>query len=109
MLLILAFILLLVLPSSWGPLVAAGVAVLGIGEVYYWYRTVRDRRVTVGVQTLIGETAEVVTPCHPLGQVRVEGELWGARCAAGADSGTRVRVVDVDRLTLVVEPADESS
>jgi hypothetical protein len=48
--------------------------------------------------------AEVVVPCRPSGQVRVHGELWEARCAAGADIGEDVRITALEELTLVVEP-----
>jgi membrane protein implicated in regulation of membrane protease activity len=100
----LALILFLALPDPWN-LVFGGVSVvLGVGEVIYWQRRLRGQRVSVGVQTLVGATGEVTTPCRPLGQVRVGGEIWAARCAEGADPGDRVRVVEVDRLTLVVEP-----
>jgi membrane protein implicated in regulation of membrane protease activity len=47
----------------------------------------------------------VVTRCAPLGQVRLQGELWRARCEEGADPGERVRVRALDGLTLVVERA----
>jgi membrane protein implicated in regulation of membrane protease activity len=46
----------------------------------------------------------VITACRPLGQVRVDGEIWAARCESGADIGTAVRVEDRDGLTLVVRP-----
>jgi len=46
-----------------------------------------------------------VAPCRPWGRVRLDGEDWAARCAVGADRGERVRVVEVESLTLVVEPA----
>jgi membrane-bound serine protease (ClpP class) len=51
---------------------------------------------------MIGQLAEVVSPCHPTGQVRVLGELWEARCAEGADVGQSVRIERLDGLTLVV-------
>ena len=50
----------------------------------------------------MGAAAEVVEPCFPDGWVRVGGELWRARCEAGADVGARVRVRAVDGLTLLV-------
>jgi membrane-bound serine protease (ClpP class) len=56
----------------------------------------------VGVETMVGATATVITPCRPRGQVRVQGELWDARCERGADPGELVEVVGVDGLTLVV-------
>ena len=62
----------------------------------------RRRRAAVGVDTLVGATAVVVTPCRPVGQVRVAGELWRAECPEGADPGDRVDVRAVDGLTLRV-------
>jgi membrane-bound serine protease (ClpP class) len=58
----------------------------------------------VGAEAFVGREAEVLAPCRPWGRVRLDGEDWAARCAAGADAGARVRVVEVERLTLVVEP-----
>ena len=60
-------------------------------------------------QTIVGKTAEVVVQCRPSGEVRVQGELWEARCAAGADIGEDVRITAVEELTLVVEPAHAAS
>ena len=40
----------------------------------------------------------------PVGQVRLNGEIWEARCEAGAGTGERVRVTGRKRLTLIVEP-----
>jgi membrane protein implicated in regulation of membrane protease activity len=37
--------------------------------------------------------------------VRISGEIWAARCSAGADVGEEVRVVGRDGLTLLVEQA----
>ena len=59
----------------------------------------------MGPETLVGSSGRVVTACHPLGQIRVQGELWRARCAEGADVGEQVRVVALDGLTLTVERA----
>ena len=53
---------------------------------------------------MIGQTAEVVEPCRPVGQVRVHGELWEARCAAGAAVGDTVRITALEGLTLTVAP-----
>jgi membrane-bound serine protease (ClpP class) len=60
----------------------------------------------VGAETLVGREVEVRDACRPLGRVRVKGELWRARCAAGAAAGETVRVVGLDGLTLVVEPVE---
>ena len=96
---------LFVLPGPWNVVaVAAGLAV-EVGETWLWWRLSRRRRPAVGVETLVGARATVVTPCRPRGQVRVAGELWQATSAEGADPGDAVRVVAVDGLELVVERA----
>ena len=107
MLIIVAFVLLLLLPSPWN-LLAFGVAgLLGVVELLIWNRTVRNRRKQVGAGTLIGRTATVVSACRPEGQVRLDGEIWAARSAAGVASQDSVRVVGRDRLTLIVEPISD--
>ena len=95
-----------VLPPAWRvPVVVAGGAI-EVGESFFWIWLSKQRRPAVGVETLIGAHATVVTSCRPLGQVRVQGELWGARCDDGADTGDEVAVESVDGLTLVVSRAD---
>jgi membrane protein implicated in regulation of membrane protease activity len=91
-----------VLPTEWGIVVVAGAAVLEIGETWFWYWLSHRRRPTVGVESLVGMRATVVTPCRPTGQVRVAGELWQARCDGGADPGDVVDIEAVEGLTLLV-------
>jgi membrane protein implicated in regulation of membrane protease activity len=43
----------------------------------------------------------------PVGQVRVRGELWEARCSEGAGVGESVRLARIEGLTLVVERVPE--
>jgi membrane-bound serine protease (ClpP class) len=101
--LILAFVLLFLLPSPWN-FVGLGISVaLFFPELFAWNRTVRGRSHVVGAQTLIGTEATVLEPCRPKGQVRVGGEIWEARCEAGADRGETVRIVGRDGLVLLVE------
>jgi len=83
----------------------AAAALIEIGETYFWVRLSRRRRVRVGAETLVGEIALVTSPCFPEGQVRVQGELWAARCDAGAAAGESVRVTGRSGLVLSVEPA----
>ncbi|HKB20576.1 MAG TPA: NfeD family protein [Gaiellaceae bacterium] len=104
MFLILAFVLLIFLPSPWGLVAFTICLVLFVGELLFWNRTMRGRRKVVGAQTLVGQQAEVTAPCRPVGQVRIGGEIWEARCDAGVDTGETVRVVEVRGLTLLVEP-----
>jgi membrane protein implicated in regulation of membrane protease activity len=88
------------------------VAVLtGLGiesvELTWGLRLARRWRPRTGAEAMIGQTAEVVAPCNPTGQVRIQGELWEARCAQGADVGETVRIERLEGLTLVVAPTRE--
>lgn len=106
MLLLLAILLALFVldePWNWVAVVAAGV--VEIGEAWLFVRWSQRRRSVVGAEALLGRTALVAADCMPVGQVRVAGELWQARCAAGAAAGDEVVVRELDGLMLVVEPA----
>jgi len=93
-----------VVPATpWGvPLVAAAAAV-EVAESLFWIWLSKRKRATVGAEALVGRTATVVRACRPLGYVRLDGELWQARCAEGADRGADVQVLALEGLTLVVE------
>jgi membrane-bound serine protease (ClpP class) len=99
------FLALYVLDEPWSLIVVVGAIFVEIGEVFFWFWYTRRRRVQVGAETLIGLGAVVVTPCRPRGQVRLQGEIWDARCEAGADAGQTVRILAREGLTLVVEAA----
>jgi membrane-bound serine protease (ClpP class) len=98
-----ALLLLLLLPSPCNLVGFAAGLVLFVGEVLFWNRRVRGKRIQAGAETLIGEQAVVISECRPSGQVRLEGEIWDARCEAGADAGDTVVVTARDELVLVVE------
>ncbi|HEY1596115.1 MAG TPA: NfeD family protein [Thermoleophilaceae bacterium] len=104
MLLILAIVLLLVLPSPLDVIFFCAALVLGAIEVSYWWRTVRGRRVETGAEALIGTRGKVLAPCRPDGEVWVDGARWRAHCEAGADTDAAVTVVGRDGLLLIVEP-----
>ena len=93
-----------VLPSPWGTVAVATAAVVELAEVFFWVWLSKRASVRVGPEALIGARGQVVVDCKPEGQVRVEGELWRARCEAGAGAGERVRITALEGLTLVVEP-----
>lgn len=99
-----AIVLLLLLPHPWNFFAFAACLVVGVGEVTFWNRTVRNKRVATGAETLIGRTGKVLSRLAPEGQIELSGEIWKARCAAGAEVGQAVIVVGRDGLTLVVEP-----
>ena len=67
-----------------------------------WWSQRREAK--VGMEALMGREVEVRRTCRPVGEVRVRGEIWRARCAGGADAGDTVRIVGLDGLTLLVEP-----
>ena len=93
-----------VVPHPWGLVLVAAAAVVELAESWFWIRFSRRWRIRAGAETLIGSTAQVVSECRPVGQVRVQGELWGARCDAGAGVGETARVVGREGLTLLIEP-----
>jgi membrane protein implicated in regulation of membrane protease activity len=89
--------------TPWGlPLIAAAAAV-EVGESLFWIWFSKRKRAAVGAEALVGRTARVVRPCRPVGYVRLDGELWQARCPDGADRGDEVRIAALDGLTLLVE------
>jgi membrane-bound serine protease (ClpP class) len=92
-----------VLPEPWGLLLVAAAAVAEVAETWFLIRLSRRRRIQAGPETLIGARGQTLTDCRPLGQVRVAGEIWSARCPSGAAAGERVRVLARDGLTLTVE------
>jgi membrane protein implicated in regulation of membrane protease activity len=93
-----------VLEEPWSWVVVGLAASWEIAETILVVRWSQRRQAHVGTEALVGRTAVVAADCRPYGQVRVAGELWGARCEAGASAGDDVVVRAVDGLTLVVEP-----
>ena len=91
-----------VVKGSWAIALVAGAATLETSQTlfYLWYS--RRRAVQVGAESLIDLVVEVAEECRPYGHVRVQGELWKARCTEGADRGDRVRIVGRNGLTLEV-------
>jgi membrane-bound serine protease (ClpP class) len=109
MFLLLAIVLLIFVPWPWSLLAALLSCFAFVGEVAFWQRRIRGRKVQTGVENLVGSVGEVIEPLTPVGQIRVLGELWQARAKTEVARGARVRVVRVDRLTLDVEPVDNRS
>ena len=97
------FLALFYLDSPWQEVAIAVGAALELTEtgLLIWWS--KRRRAVVGAEALVGRRAVVATDCMPEGQVRVAGELWRARCEAGAGVGDAVVVRAVDGLTLEVE------
>src|SRR4051812_48189553 len=89
-----------VVPWPWGVVTVAAGGLLDIGESFAFVKWSRRRRSTVGVETLVGQTAVVATRT----QVRVAGELWAARSDEPLRAGEEVEATAVDGLTLEVSP-----
>jgi membrane-bound serine protease (ClpP class) len=105
-LLIITLILaLLFLGWPWNLVVIGAAAGFELLLALFGIRYTHLRRAQVGVQTMVGTLAEVITPLTPVGQVKVDGEIWQARAERGAGVGETVRITAVDGLTLEVEPA----
>ena len=100
----------LVLPSPWGIVAVVGAAVFDIGETVVFWRWSKRRKAAVGVQTLVGRRAIVVaTVSAREGQVKLDGEVWEARCDDRLDPGADVVVRGVDGLILDVTPDERVS
>jgi membrane protein implicated in regulation of membrane protease activity len=104
-----AIILAFFAPWPWNLLAVIGGVGIEAVELLWGFRLARRWRPQTGAEAMIGEVAKVVAACHPTGQVRVQGELWEARCSEGADVGQSVRIEGLDGLTLVVTPTSESA
>jgi membrane-bound serine protease (ClpP class) len=63
-------------------------------------------RVQTGEEALIGEIGVARTPLAPEGKIFVKGELWNAVSSRSVDSGSRVRIRNVNGLLLEVEPVE---
>jgi membrane protein implicated in regulation of membrane protease activity len=108
MLLLLALLLFIAVPSPWNVIGALATGALGVVEVAYWQRRMRGEKVQTGVENLVGATGEAAERLAPSGHVRVLGEIWQANSSSELPRGTRVRVVAVNDLTLEVEAVDQT-
>ena len=91
---------------GWGMALAVALPVAVISLVFLWtlVKGLRSRVVT-GREGLIGEIAVARSPVTDQGgRVFVHGELWNAVSDEPVENGQRVRIVQVEKLTLFVEP-----
>jgi membrane-bound serine protease (ClpP class) len=95
------------------PLVIAVAAAFGLATVFVGRKVAQAHRgrVFTGYEELMGAEGDVRVPIDPAGQVFVQGALWRAEPADDLEgraipAGGRVRVEDVDGLTLKVRPID---
>lgn len=93
---------LIFLPWPWNLAMILGGLVIEVGELAWGLSLARRWRPRTGAEAMIGEQATVVSACRPLGEVRVRGELWRARCDEGADADETVLIERIEGLTLIV-------
>jgi len=98
---------LIFLPWPWNLVAILGGLAVETGELAWGLSLARRWKPKTGAEAMIGEEARVVAACRPIGEVRVQGELWQARCDEGADIGETVRIESIDGLTLLVRPASK--
>ena len=106
MLFLIALVLaIFVLPSPWGVVVVVVAGVIDLAEVGVGLWWSKRRKAAVGGNALVGAIGVAVGDLWPEGQVKVNGEIWRARCDGGCDAGTSIVVRGIEGLTLDVEPA----
>ena len=95
------------------PLVIGIAVVFGVAIIWVGHKVMEARRgqVHTGYEELMGAEGDVRVPVDPVGQVFIKGALWRAERADDGEpipTGDRVRVEEVEGLTLKVRPADSS-
>ena len=103
MLVLLALVVLILVGPPWGVVALVAALALEVLEYLAWKRFLRRYRLRSGPETIVGSKATVVEECAPMGQVRMQGALWRARCEEPVAAGEEVRITAVDGLTLDVE------
>ena len=78
---------------------------MDIAETFLFIWWSKRRKATVGVDSLVGKSGVAVGELWPEGQVKVNGEIWNARCDGGCEAGAAIVVRRVEGLMLEVEPA----
>ena len=100
-----------VIAISWGVIIPAVLCttlfflfVIGIGI------RAQARKPVTGVEGIVGERGEAVTPLSPAGQVRVHGELWSAVTSGETlPAGCTITVESVSGLKLTVRMPEQQS
>jgi inner membrane protein len=101
----------LLLDSVFGPaivvIVALGAALATI-PYYRWVAPTHEPLSTT-VHSLQGQTGVVIVPVVPdslSGKVKIQSEVWSARSDLPIPTGTRVRVVSGEGVSVLVRPLD---
>ncbi len=99
--------ILLDIPVAVIVLLVVVIVALGLAFGRKVWQAQKQERVMTGWEELIGDEGDVRVALAPEGQIYIQGALWRARVDDGVEAapvGARVRVREVDGLTLLVEP-----
>ncbi len=91
---------------SWGVIVpVVAVTLLFFVFVVGFGIKAQTRKVTTGVEGMIGETGSVIEtiPAGGSGKVRVHGEIWNAQSMQSIEEGMQVKIVAIENLKLKVD------
>ncbi len=99
------------LDSAVGPVAILVAAVVATAVEIFYYRWVAPTHNPLSTTTsgLVGEEAVVIAPIVPdtlRGKVRVRSEIWSARAPVPIPVGTRVRIVQGEGVSVLVETVD---
>ncbi len=64
----------------------------------------RNKPIVSGKEEMLGSIGEATSAFDEIGQIRIHGELWEAKSKDPVGEGQKVRVYDMQGLTLLVEP-----
>ena len=93
------------------PVLAVVISILSAGFLWFIVRKgiqAARARPLQDLQNLIGRTGQAKTEIHDAGSVQVASELWSARSDQSIPAGSRVRVVNREGFTLIVERDGQS-
>jgi membrane-bound serine protease (ClpP class) len=91
-----------VVSPPWGAALVGCAVLWEAAEKLFWLHSSRRIPIAVGREAMIGQPVTVVSACRPEGRVKLLGERWQARCAAGARVGDTLVIESVEGITLVV-------
>lgn len=66
------------------------------------------KKVTTGVEGLIGEVGETLEELDPTGNIFINGEYWKAEADAKIEKGVQIRAIGKRGIVLIVEPTEST-
>ena len=87
----------------------AGIALVGsltLFGIIYFAVSIRKRPVVSGIEEMRNAVGEAREDFDRQGSIFIHGELWNARSDVSVSKGQKLRVLEIDGLSLKVEPVD---